>query len=115
MMKKINKFLLFLLILALPWQSRWIFSETLINSQVWEYGRFSLYASMIILLVLFVCTLWPSISKFKLKAIYSPKMLWVLVSILYFILVSFFFELAKSVFLFVVVFFWSGHFYLALE
>ncbi|MBP9802547.1 O-antigen ligase family protein [Patescibacteria group bacterium] len=90
MMKKINKFLLFLLILALPWQSRWIFSEKLINSQVWEYGRLSLYASMIILLVLFVCTLWPSISKFKLKAIYSPKMLWVLGSVLYFILVSFF-------------------------
>jgi hypothetical protein len=112
MMKKINKFLLFLLILALPWQSRWIFSETLINSQVWEYGRFSLYASMIILLVLFVCTLWPSISKFKLKAIYSPKMFWVLASILYFILVSFFSALPSlsfyllSYFLIAAIFIW---------
>jgi O-antigen ligase len=41
-----------LFVLLLPWQTRWIFKEASLNGDVWEYGRFSLYASEILLLAL---------------------------------------------------------------
>lgn len=48
--------LVVLTLFALPWQTRWIFHEALIQGQVWEYGRFSLYA--VDLLVLASAITW---------------------------------------------------------
>lgn len=43
--------LLFIFIFLVPWQSRWIYKEILLDGQIWQYGRLSLYASMIVLLL----------------------------------------------------------------
>lgn len=89
-MASLNKILLGLFILLLPWQTRWIVAEHKVFEQVWEYGRFSLYASMILLFVLFIFTLWQNGLKCNLKIYRSKKILWLLLTILYFILLSFF-------------------------
>ncbi len=36
-------------VILLPWQTRWIFFDQKIQGEIWEYGRLSLYASMIVL------------------------------------------------------------------
>jgi len=46
---KIFTLSLALLLFLLPWQTRWIFHDSLINGQVWEYGRFSLLGTEITL------------------------------------------------------------------
>src|SRR3989338_2255444 len=54
-MKLVDKIIswgLYLFIILLPWQTRWIFKDVSINGGVFEYGRLSLYASEIILLVI---------------------------------------------------------------
>lgn len=55
-MKKIwlqNIFVLLftVLVFMIPWQARYIYKEVMIDGQIWQYGRLSLYASMIILLL----------------------------------------------------------------
>ena len=44
--------LAFILLLILPWQTRWIFQSIKIADQTWEYGQLGLYASMILLIIL---------------------------------------------------------------
>ena len=44
--------LAFILLLILPWQTRWIFHSIKISDQTWEYGQLGLYASMILLVIL---------------------------------------------------------------
>ncbi len=55
MSKKIfSKFfsiLFFLFIFLIPWQTRFIYKELVLGGQIWQYGRLSLYASMIVLLL----------------------------------------------------------------
>ncbi|HBK34243.1 TPA: hypothetical protein DEP34_03775 [Candidatus Uhrbacteria bacterium] len=43
--------LTYAVLFLLPWQTRWIFSEGLLNGEHWEYGTFSLYAVEVIILV----------------------------------------------------------------
>lgn len=43
------RFFLTLFIILIPWQMRWIFYDYNLMGEVWEYGRLSLYGSMIIL------------------------------------------------------------------
>ncbi len=50
-MNKLFKFFLGLFVISLPLQTRWIFSDQLFDGQIWEYGRLSLYITMIILLL----------------------------------------------------------------
>lgn len=40
---------LFLAIFLLPWQTRWIYSELLLQGEVWEYGKLSIYAVQILI------------------------------------------------------------------
>jgi len=54
---KIINYGLYLFVFLLPWQTRWIFQEASVNDQVWEYGRLSLYASEIILLIVLILAL----------------------------------------------------------
>lgn len=42
----------FILLLILPWQTRWIFQSIKIAEQTWEYGQLGLYASMLLLMIL---------------------------------------------------------------
>ena len=47
--QKIIEFGFYLFIFLLPWQTRLIWQEAYLNGFVWEYGRFSLYGTEIIL------------------------------------------------------------------
>ena len=39
-------------VFLLPWQVRWIYHEAILNGQIWEYGRFSLYGTEILLILI---------------------------------------------------------------
>lgn len=49
--QKIFVFFLSFFIFLVPWQTRFIYKELMIDGQVWQYGLLSLYASMIVLLL----------------------------------------------------------------
>ena len=51
-MQKTIRYLIYLFIFLLPWQTRWIIFDPQINSGVWEYGRISLYGFDIIFILL---------------------------------------------------------------
>lgn len=55
MSEKLKKQLLYffyaLFIIALPWQTRWIFFDKTVQGDVWEYGRLGIYCSMLLLLM----------------------------------------------------------------
>src|SRR3989338_5528524 len=56
-MKIINKLInygLCLFVFLLPWQTRWIFKDATIKGGVWEYGRYSLYGTEILLIILLI-------------------------------------------------------------
>ncbi|MFA6307429.1 MAG: O-antigen ligase family protein [Patescibacteria group bacterium] len=44
-------FFLSLFVLLIPWQTRWLFYDWPLGIELWEYGRLSLYASVIVLLL----------------------------------------------------------------
>jgi O-antigen ligase len=67
-----------LLLFLLPWQTRWIFHDVLINGQVWEYGRFSLLGTEIILWALVIWRLvldkpkWAGFKPALTNSIFGP-------------------------------------------
>lgn len=48
---KIFDSLLVLFIFLLPWQTRFIYKDIMLDGQLWQYGRLSLYASMLVLIL----------------------------------------------------------------
>lgn len=83
--KRLLFFFYGLLIILLPWQTRWIFFDQKIQGEVWEYGRLGIYASMLTLFLLavsFACntSLKPYFSKDK----------FLYISFIYFFIVSIF-------------------------
>ncbi|MDP2683563.1 MAG: O-antigen ligase family protein [bacterium] len=52
--QKTTEYLFYIFIFILPWQTRWIWHEGILNGQYWEYGSFSLYAVDILLFILLV-------------------------------------------------------------
>ncbi len=70
-MFKIREYLFYLLLFLLPWQTRWIIRDSVINGEVWEYGRISLYGwdiLLVVLLVLCLPTIWLKIKNFKFQS-----------------------------------------------
>jgi len=63
-LSKILEYLSYLFVFLLPWQTRWIFHEAIINGAVFEYGRMSLYAFDAVFIVLIVSYL---VSRLKLR------------------------------------------------
>lgn len=53
---RVMEYTIYLYIIVLPWQTRWIIKAGEINGGYWEYGTYSLYASDIVLAGLFL--LW---------------------------------------------------------
>jgi len=51
---KIINWGLCLFIFLLPWQTRLIYHEAILNKEVWEYGRLSLYGTEILLVILII-------------------------------------------------------------
>ncbi len=45
------KYLFALFIILIPWQVRWIFYDWRLDGQIWEYGRLSMYGSLIVLIL----------------------------------------------------------------
>jgi len=54
---KIIEYGLYLFVFLLPWQTRWIYQEATVNGGAWEYGRFSLYGTEILLILLLILML----------------------------------------------------------
>lgn len=74
-MKKLEKIIeygIYLFVFLLPWQTRLIFHEGNLNGY-WEYGTFSIYATEILLWMIFLLTaVWWTINKLKIQSS-SPK------------------------------------------
>ncbi len=69
---QIRLYLFYLLIFALPWQTRWIIRDPYFGGEPWEYGRISLYSWDIILLVLIIVSLpliWTTIRGDKKQSV----------------------------------------------
>jgi len=49
---KAPEYLLYLFVFLLPWQTRWIARDTVVNSVAWEYGRIGVYGFDIIFILL---------------------------------------------------------------
>jgi hypothetical protein len=58
--ESIAEYLFYLLIFLLPWQTRYIFHDPTLFGGIWEYGRLSIYAWDILLLII-VVGLWPKL------------------------------------------------------
>ncbi|MCB9803180.1 O-antigen ligase family protein [Candidatus Nomurabacteria bacterium] len=89
-MSKFYKILFFLLILILPFQTRWIFFDHLLNQQVWEYGRLSLYLSMLFLFLLSSFYFKDFVSKFKKNFWKNKKLVSFLLLLIYLLFISIF-------------------------
>lgn len=55
--QSLAKYGLYLLIFLLPWQTRWIFYQTELSGQFWEYGQLGLYATQLLLFIVVIFTL----------------------------------------------------------
>ncbi len=51
MLNRFTTYFLYLILFLLPWQTRWIIHQGMINNGVWEYGSYSLYALDILILI----------------------------------------------------------------
>ncbi|OGY45242.1 MAG: hypothetical protein A2731_01850 [Candidatus Buchananbacteria bacterium RIFCSPHIGHO2_01_FULL_39_8] len=57
--ERIIEYFFYLFIFLLPWQTRLIWQDAYLNGFVWEYGRFSLYGTQLLLwLILFCYLVW---------------------------------------------------------
>ena len=54
---KIIEYLFYFFIFLLPWQTRWIFHDSLIGGEIYEYGRLSLYGFDVVFIILLFCHL----------------------------------------------------------
>lgn len=54
---KVPEYLLYLFVFLLPWQTRWIVRDTVVNSAVWEYGRIGVYGFDVVFIFLVFCCL----------------------------------------------------------
>lgn len=81
---KLFKILLAVFIVIIPFQVRWIFYDKILDQQIWEYGRLSLYGSMIVLLVAALFFAW--INK---KELYLSKDKFIYFLFLYSLLICF--------------------------
>jgi O-antigen ligase len=55
-LKKIPEFLLYALVILLPWQARWIATPGVLNGEPWEYGTVSVYAIDLLIAFFLVAT-----------------------------------------------------------
>lgn len=63
-LEKIKEYLFYILVFVLPWQVRWIARDHNFGGVAFEYGRISLYAFDIVLIILFIVS-WSSYFIFK--------------------------------------------------
>ncbi|XOU94066.1 MAG: O-antigen ligase family protein [Candidatus Kerfeldbacteria bacterium] len=73
--EKSLEYIFYVFIILLPWQTRWIWHEELLNGQYWEYGSFSLYAVDIILIIIVILALLIS----RQKVFVTIKKYWVII------------------------------------
>lgn len=71
---KIIEYGLYLLIFLLPWQTRWIWHQGFLAGEKWEYGTFSLYGIDIIIVILFILSIFVSFKQPK-----GMEKFWVLI------------------------------------
>lgn len=56
MLERITNYLLWLWVFLIPWQTRWIIVDPVLEGSAWEYGRLSLYGGDILFAILIVIT-----------------------------------------------------------
>lgn len=56
--QRLFKLFLYLFIILIPWQTRWIFYYATLDEQIWEWGKLSLYVNILVLLLAAFCFLW---------------------------------------------------------
>ena len=74
---------LYIFVFFLPWQTRWIIRDTIINGDVWEYGRLSLYAFDLVFLAILFSFVISHPKEFKH---YSKKLIYILPFLVYLVL-----------------------------
>lgn len=69
-MKHYRKILLFLFLVALPWQTRWIVEDIMMQTEVSQYGRLSIYAFDVLLVAFLLASahVWTRKAWDKIKA-----------------------------------------------
>ncbi len=55
-LSKITDYLILIFLFLLPWQTRWIYGEALLNGRAWEYGTLSFYGTEILLWLIIIFT-----------------------------------------------------------
>ena len=77
MTQKLTQYVLYVILFLLPWQTRWIIHQGMINNGTWEYGTYSLYVLDII--ILFALTIFMLLKKefvvYLTKPLYRPLLL----------------------------------------
>ena len=68
-MRRILEYLLYIFVFLLPFQTRWIISDPLINGDVWEFGRISIYSFDIVYILILSIFLILNFKSFKIKNI----------------------------------------------
>lgn len=68
-LKRIIEYLFYLFIFLLPWQTRLIYHQGNINGGNWEYGTFSLYATELLLGLIFVLIIILALKQIRLAGI----------------------------------------------
>jgi hypothetical protein len=80
-----------LTVFLIPWQTRWIFFDQNLAGSIWEYGRVSLYASMLTLVLALVFFYWQQHKKVNFRKIFDSSRNKILIlTIFYFWLVNLF-------------------------
>jgi O-antigen ligase len=71
---KILEWGIYLWIFLLPWQTRWIIQEGILNRESWEYGTVSLYAVDVLLILLVIVRLFTTEDKEKALSFRNHKL-----------------------------------------
>lgn len=77
-LSKITDYLILIFLFFLPWQTRWIYGEALLNGRAWEYGTLCFYGTEILLWLIIIFTgvrLFGN-KEFWQKIIKNPSLLW---------------------------------------
>ncbi len=82
--QNIANIFLYASIFALPWQTRWIFRDLTLGSDIWEYGRLSIYLVEVLIFIAFALRgqfqLQPTLEKFGKEAMFFLSVLMISVA-----------------------------------
>ena len=87
-LKKVIEYLFYLFVFLLPWQTRLIHHQGIINGGNWEYGTFSLYATELLLGVIFLLIIILALKQIRIAGIKTKIQKLDILLILFFVFCS---------------------------